>query len=714
MKRIIYITAIFLLFCSCSFEENEIIPNGNNREKFIAEMSLFSSVSDLQTKSDETSIQDVVLFVFENNQYKYITSGKKLSTQNNKTSFQAILYETTTPSEIVLIANAEEEIEQLNFNLNISKNELVALLTKTYPAAGIYTHFPMWGEMSLPDGITQSAIESQQSIEVLRAIARVDIHTTDVAQTFTLQTVQAFRVSQTIQMIPTPANVTQGKVTAPSVPSNSLTNTNAKTVNQAHTATLYLPESIGFPVTQEAYVTEASCIVIGGEYNNNTRYYRLNLGKEQIGQILRNYHYQIRVKKIYGPGYPTPEAASLSADAFMEVELIEWEEYETYVEWSGRFFLGVSTRHLQLKGNSGTSDNIQLTTNIDDYSLYWVNSQGEEAGEITTISNDAHFSVTFDRHANQIHIETRNNYPSGGPNPESKIRIKTSRITVDVLLEQLPEESGGGNTEKGYIRVLSWNLSEGSLGNNSGNVDVLSQGLSHILKNTSNFGPNGTVKTKGFLFYGSNSQSHLQKKEDLEPYDVIFLNPAGTQLDDKYSTMIYDWLTLYPNKVLFVGYYGSINQNEMLGKLGIVNGVNIDWNYALPNILYYYLNSNADLSYFTNDGPFSSGSPIGASFKFRRYDNSAGIKLSYSTITSNPITPLLLREKKNASTDILLGIDFNRNVVYCGDIGIFALGSNGSTNGEYLTSTNGSINNDAAKLVANLWAWIVGRVYGEH
>lgn len=68
-----------------------------------------------------------------------------------------------------------------------------------------------------------------------------------------------------------------------------------------------------------------------------------------------------------------------------------------------------------------------------------------------------------------------------------------------------------------------------------------------------------------------------------------------------------------------------------------------------------------------------------------------------------------------SSGGIVLGIDYSRRIVYWGDtdIGNSGTGTGGTTNNR-INNDDGTINNDASKLIANVFAWIAETVlYGE-
>jgi len=82
-----------------------------------------------------------------------------------------------------------------------------------------------------------------------------------------------------------------------------------------------------------------------------------------------------------------------------------------------------------------------------------------------------------------------------------------------------------------------------------------------------------------------------------------------------------------------------------------------------------------------------------------------------NTGASEGITPILM----GPGGGIVLGIDYARRIVYWGDTDISSyLSGIGATNENHINNTDGTINNDASKLIANVFAWISETVlYGE-
>ena len=86
-------------------------------------------------------------------------------------------------------------------------------------------------------------------------------------------------------------------------------------------------------------------------------------------------------------------------------------------------------------------------------------------------------------------------------------------------------------------------------------------------------------------------------------------------------------------------------------------------------------------------------------------------EIQVNTSASEGITPILM----GPGGGIVLGIDYSRRIVYWGDTDMSSnLSGTGATSENHINNTAGTINNDASKLIANVFAWITETVlYGE-
>lgn len=194
-------------------------------------------------------------------------------------------------------------------------------------------------------------------------------------------------------------------------------------------------------------------------------------------------------------------------------------------------------------------------------------------------------------------------------------------------------------------------------------------------------------------------------------FDVVYVHYMSNSLFGiSDAQKAHNWVKAKKNRVLIVSYDASdVSQNLLKEILGGNSGIS----FIRSNTGAFPLANPVDSNrYFTSTGPFTSGSytPVSTGFSLRNYDSFHG-EILLNTDASKGITPILM----GSSGGIVLGIDYSRRIVYWGDtdIGNSGTGTGGTTNNR-INNDDGTINNDASKLIANVFAWIAETVlYGE-
>lgn len=191
-------------------------------------------------------------------------------------------------------------------------------------------------------------------IKVLRAIARVDVVVGENVDNFKLKGVYIYNTKTRGYVAPDPNNINASlqaiKAQVPpanaSMPHNDYdsSNPNAKalvyTIPDANSALfereIYLLEAAAVAETER---DKATCLVIGGEYNNSgeTTWYRVdlfedikdaegNITEQKYKDFLRNHQYRFNITNVKGPGHPEPEIAFKEKTVNMIAEIKEWDD----------------------------------------------------------------------------------------------------------------------------------------------------------------------------------------------------------------------------------------------------------------------------------------------------------------------------------------------------------------------------------------------------
>lgn len=111
-------------------------------------------------------------------------------------------------------------------------------------------------------------------------------------------------------------------------------------------------------------------------------------------------------------------------------------------------------------------------------------------------------------------------------------------------------------------------------------------------------------------------------------------------------------------------------------------------------------------------GPFTQKyGAIPSDFSLRNYDTYHG---EIGAGSAAGIFPILMGPGTGIENGIVLGVDFDRRIVYWGDVDLGNTGTGNLGNSDNrIPNTTGEITNNASKLIANVMAWAVGVVLDE-
>lgn len=716
MKRLILLLICGVFGLSCSDDLSNSDEHANENEKGILfNLNLLPPASTSYTRSGGTTrqtdpeslIREIQVLVFENGIYQYYASGISVDSKGATTVFQARLRKTDLPVKLLILANANSDVISREPSRGSDTTAVKAALIRTFTAAGTQSPFPMYGEYTLAAGIAGGQGHSIDGIQMVRTVARIDVQASET-ENFTLTSIQAFRAQNQIQLIPDESNTT---VSRPSLPqgSSASVQTDPLTVEGYESASqLYLPESAS-PTGDPIH--EATCIVIGGLYSEQTTptYYRIDFNSKNeesaFGQILRNHRYVFNIQKVLAPGWENPGDAATNRSSSIQVEIKEWDDQTTDMSFDGEHHFGVSKRVVEVEKKAGSSDTIQINTDLTDYTLQWSDSTGNPAGSENNDLKNSFFQVEKTKDGGQLKVTSLSS------NTTEAIRTAYFIITANRWRILITIRQGFETPPQKIINMLTFNQGLGYLGTNRilpvQAAQGRSDGLRGILDNLNNFGPEGTVTCGGYNLFMTNVSFNNLSSELFATADVIYVHyMPNSSFGATDSRRVHQWLENKTNRVLIVSFDASdvsVNlMTEIAGGIG-----NIIW--LRVNTGGFPLVGKASDNYFTDGGPFTSSpyTPVSANFKFQNYDAYHG---EISSTGAAGITPIL----SGPGGGIVLGIDYNRRIVYWGDtdLGNSSAGIGGnSTN--HIVNTTGIISNDASKLIANLFARITEIVLSE-
>lgn len=720
MRQFISILIASLLFISCNNDTEIPVVNDVDGIKMRLAITIPPSTVYSATKATiaqpihESLVSEIQVLVFEDQKYRYRVPGMSISSNATQTTFTAQLKSTGSPVDLLILANADEAIVSNEPSLDDNEDVVKKKISREFD--NLVSNFPMYGVYKFPAGLSATPKQEITGIKMLRSIARVDVMATEVAN-FKLAEVKAYRANNFLQVIPN--EIGGMKVTIPSVPDGSAANVNSRIFPVAEedlnefSAQLYLPE-ISSPV-ESSRISGATCIVVGGYYNGSAKmsYYRMDFDPDNkdnsFGQILRNHKYIFNIKKVSATGWDSPDDAANNQSAHIVAEVQQWDDNTIDMSFDGEHHFGVSAREIILKNKAGSKGTIDIVTDLPDYTLQWANADGEPTGNESQSLTDKYFRVEKTPDGSRLVVTALQDNTSDDVGAARNFVITAHRWKISVSIKQKYDEAANR-----LISLLTFNAGLGSLGTNiiaSVHPEGRAGGLRGILDNLNNFGPNGTVVCGGYNLIQSNVSNNKLTDALFSAFDVVYIHyMSNAYFGNEDAAKVHNWLKEKKNRVLIASYDATDVSKNLIAEL---LGGNSDIKFQVTNNGGFTIApSDADNSYFISTGPFTSGAytPISSDFVFRNFDAYHG-EILLNTGSAKGITPLLIGK----AGGIVLGVDYSRRIVYIGDTD---LGNNmsgiGGTEKNRINNTTGEINNDASKLMANVFAWITNTVlYGE-
>jgi hypothetical protein len=640
--------------------------------------------------NEEVLIEEVSVLVFSGGNFLYYENGTDISSgENASTNFKVDLRETDKAVTLIIIANANTEIQKSGIVLGDTESSVKSKLSAGYAGACV-SPFPMYGVMTLPS-VTSSTVSSGGSVTLKRAIASAEITVAEGVSNFKLETLQIFRVNSLIQIIPNEAS--------PSVPSGAspITSGIYNVAEGNHSSgQLYFPESMS-----PTEAVNATCIIAGGTYTDtdnttSTQYYRIDFNtgtNSSIGEIRRNTKYIFNVTKVAQKGASTAKEAAGQLSSNINVTIDVWDEKNTDVMYDKDYHLTLSSRTIKLRPWAHTfsqPSSLSMETNIpaSQISLQWCNENGQPLeGSIpaATISND-YFTLNLESPA--ITAVPKQNNAEDEQSRISHFLINAGQWSVQMKVEQY----GTALHKNHFVRLLSFN-SYGNLGSGLGADHTTTGADALALRSMLNvqFSMTGKFKFGGYWFteYPVMDANSAYTDDVLNQYDVILASNYNLTPGKVLSEQLIKWVKT-PNRVLIICKDADNTNNNIMDAAGdipnakwITTGGTTKFNIEVNNATALFTNN--DIFGSVNTGSYFSG------------DGTEGRAESVPTT----VTPLLTMD---GDGKMVMGVNMNRRIIYLGESQIFYSAYNN------LSNNDGNISNDKDKFMASLWAWITETV----
>lgn len=300
----------------------------------------------------------------------------------------------TTPAELIVVTVANAASRADAITAGMTYDEAQAALVAPAPDLAD-TRLTLWGIGDRP--IDTSLHAQGLGITLIRDRARIvlGIDTEKVpAALFAPQSLQVMKASSGMLLMPSIANITGNKATAPSLPADNTTADSPVADNMK----LYIAEADVLMGSTDGNPDDTNrlnrpAIIVGGSYREAEApcYYRVDFKTKEgdeykLIDVLRNHSYNITVTAVNGPGEPTPEEAYNSIITSIDAVITTWEDINNDIAFDGANWIAMP-RTAILGPEAGAEAELPVATNVDP--ALW----GEQVWAVET---DAElFSVTI-------------------------------------------------------------------------------------------------------------------------------------------------------------------------------------------------------------------------------------------------------------------------------------------------------------------------------
>lgn len=385
--------ALVEIFVSCSFEEDLPPPDNETVDVTLSiQMSDMPASTRAMTADMEVFVEAIDILAFKTTDddpptsyLVYHTQAKRIyDTENNICRFIAALKEDNDPQHFVIVVNAAEAVEHASPQESEEKEALLHRIVFTNPEGkwnstdeNNFTPLPMSGESG--EVIINENTFRLETIPVSRSLVRLDVEvaTNEAKDIFKLTSIHLYNGKANGCVVPNKdsweagVDGNPGRYTTPTLPAN-LQNFPGPVRYDAVSSTscsnvIYTPEAAG----GELRAINATCIVIGGEYDGNEEtFYRvdyLNKDDPNYMPLIRNHFYRTNITKVLGEGYSSVDEAFRSRPVNMEIEVIEWNQGElNNIVADGSYMLGISQNLFVIPQNNNGNLTLSVYTDHPD------------------------------------------------------------------------------------------------------------------------------------------------------------------------------------------------------------------------------------------------------------------------------------------------------------------------------------------------------------
>lgn len=730
-----------LMFClpfaaACTYEPDTV--NAPRTDETTVRISVHTPGNTLprasRSQSSENVIHNikVVVLEYEGDKfvYRYMADGERITPvqgSSNKTTFSARLTGTTKQLKLLLLANYDGALDN-TIAYGTPEGTLRSNLTENY-SSDMSNGIPMYGEITL-NGLSAEGNNNSISVTMLRSVARVDVLNEineQFSKPFVLNSVRVYRANDKIRFIPDASalsgadepSVTKASIPSAAAPMESplvfpLTNPDDTEITMK-----YIPESSALGETDDPVATP-TCLVVGGYYDGlgTLSYYRVDFDSKAVGhplgQILRNHKYIFSIKQVNGSGYSTPEDALNNTDHTIVATIHVWDENISNMYFSPSHYIGISKKESTLRYNANDIDTLYIQSDIA-FSLRMADDGGSATGTpVTQPGQELDYdscTVRLVKDAsdpNDIYrVYVTSKYENWAKNASKRSFIVSTdfcEFPVGITQESMSKHSSR------IINVMT--AGTYGFGDTFSTTTGSAYATRKILENTVNFSPEGKVPIGGIVFYEADFSTSTVAtieviRKQLENIDVLYLayslNPSDT-----IAKIVLNWLDASPNRVFIMACdvtTSSAGTNRRIRDLLVSQGE--------PGLA----EGSASLRPFTSDPykgtyneplkkPFFEGpfGPVGESLEMGYVDGTFG----YATESFDETKPHMVSLLSCNTGASVWFVNTERRIVYLGESQFMR------KLGAAISNTDGNVVTDFDCLMANMWAWAVGKAVYEH
>jgi hypothetical protein len=339
---------------------------------------------------------------------------------------------------------------------------LIGAATRLGPVSSGYPLLPMWGTVT---GVKiQKDLVTRIDIAMLRSVASVDLDASAVKNSFKLNGANLYFAPDK-GYIAYNEKLEGSYNETPYVPDNMTTTVNT-TLAEADAdnkllSKLYLYENPHN--TRDNSDKQRSRVIISGKFRKEQTtpweevadtYYPVDFIKHDAEQgdiyrqINRNWKYLFNIVEVTGPGYTTPEIASVNYPVNMGITVIEWNQVHEDIYIDGAYHISLARREAQLNKEANSTDDIAVHSNIPPAQLdmaFKSTTNGTQTTVTNGIKNDW-FQVEkqLDDEGNLIALRFTALQAYNSSHSLDAIEVTFgSRVKFEISIEQINQSDNG-------------------------------------------------------------------------------------------------------------------------------------------------------------------------------------------------------------------------------------------------------------------------------